>query len=87
MSQVDFAIKKDVLKSKGTVTFGLNDVFDKMRFRIETSGSNFAQQAERKRETRIATLTFNYRFGSGDFAQRRSKGKDNDFKNDEGGGF
>ena len=87
MSQVDFAIKKDVLKSKGTVTFGLNDVFDKMRFRIETSGSNFAQQAERKRETRIATLTFNYRFGSGDFAPRRTKGKDNDFKNDEGGGF
>lgn len=87
MSQVDFAIKKDVFKNKGTITFGVNDVFDQMRFRINTSGSDFSQQTERKRETRIATLTFNYRFGSNDFGQRRSKSKDNDYKNDDGGGF
>ncbi len=85
MSQVDFAIKKEVFKSKGTFTLSVSDLFDQMRFRISTAGSNFSQETERKRETRIATLTFNYRFGSGDFAQRRTKSKDNDYKNDDGG--
>lgn len=85
MSQVDFALKKELLKSKGTLTLGVTDVFDQMRFRINTSGSNFSQEAERKRETRIATLTFNYRFGSGDFSPRKSKPKESDYKNDEGG--
>jgi outer membrane receptor protein involved in Fe transport len=87
MSQVDFALKKEVLKNKGTITFGVTDLFDQMRFRINTSGSNFSQEATRKRETRIATLTFNYRFGSGDFAPRKNKAKENDYKNDDGGGF
>jgi outer membrane receptor protein involved in Fe transport len=85
MSQVDFALKKDVLKNKGTITFGVTDLFDQMRFRINTSGSNFSQVTERKRETRIATITFNYRFGSGDFAPRKNKAKENDYKNDDGG--
>jgi len=85
MSQVDFAVKKDVLKNKGTITFGVTDLFDQMRFRINTSGSNFSQETQRKRETRIATITFNYRFGSGDFAPRKNKAKENDYKNDDGG--
>jgi outer membrane receptor protein involved in Fe transport len=85
MSQVDFALKKEVLKSKGTITFGVTDIFDQMRFRINTSGSNFEQEAERKRETRIATLTFNYRFGSGDFAPRKNKTKESEYKSDDGG--
>jgi iron complex outermembrane receptor protein len=85
MSQVDFALKKEVFKNKGTFTLSVTDIFDQMRFRINTSGSDFSQEAERKRETRIATLTFNYRFGSGDFAQRRTKNKENDYKNDDGG--
>lgn len=85
MSQVDFALKKDVFKNKGTFTLSVTDIFDQMRFRINTSGSNFSQEVERKRETRVATLTFNYRFGSGDFAQRRTRNKENDYKNDEGG--
>ena len=85
MSQVDLALKKDVLKNKGTITFGVTDLFDQMRFRINTSGSNFSQVTERKRETRIATITFNYRFGSGDFAPRKNKAKENDYKNDDGG--
>ena len=87
MSQVDFALKKDVFKNKGTFTLGVTDIFDQMRFRINTSGSNFSQETERKRETRIATLTFNYRFGSGDFAPRKNKAKENDYKSDDGGGF
>lgn len=87
MSQIDFALKKDVLKGKGTLTLGVSDVMDEMRFRVSTSGSNFSQQVERKRETRIATLTFNYRFGSGEAAPRRNKSRDNDYKNEEGGGF
>jgi outer membrane receptor protein involved in Fe transport len=85
MSQVDFALKKDVFKNKGTFTLSVTDIFDQMRFRINTSGSNFSQEVERKRETRVATFTFNYRFGSGDFAQRRTRNKENDYKNDEGG--
>lgn len=85
MSQVDFALKKEILKNKGTLTLGVTDIFDQMRFRINTSGSNFSQSAERKRETRIATFTFNYRFGSGDFAPKRNKPKDSDYKNDDGG--
>jgi outer membrane receptor protein involved in Fe transport len=85
MSQVDFALKKEVLKSKGTITFGVTDIFDQMRFRINTSGGNFEQEAERKRETRIATLTFNYRFGSGDFAPRKNKTKESEYKSDDGG--
>jgi hypothetical protein len=87
MSQVDIAIKKEVFKSKGTLTLGVTDIFDKMRFRMNSSGSNFNQEAERKRETRIATLSFNYKFGSGDFAPRKTKSKESDYKNDDGGGF
>jgi outer membrane receptor protein involved in Fe transport len=87
MSQVDIAIKKEVFKSKGTITLGVTDIFDKMRFRMSSFGSNFNQEAERKRETRIATLSFNYKFGSGDFAPRKTKNKESDYKNDDGGGF
>ncbi|MCZ2248680.1 MAG: TonB-dependent receptor family protein [Bacteroidia bacterium] len=86
-SMVNLAVKKDILNNRGNLTLNVNDIFDKMSFRTFASGEGFTQENTFKRETRIVTLTFSYRFGSGDFSTRKQKARDNEFNNDDGGGF
>jgi len=60
---IDMGIKKDVLKAKGIVTLNISDVFNTRNNYSTAFGSDFSTHIFRKRETRILTLMFTYKFG------------------------
>lgn len=70
---IDAALKKKVLKGKGSLTLRVSDIFDKRQFAVATEGDNFNQQSTRKRESRIGYLSFSYRFGSLDGKRGRGR--------------
>jgi outer membrane receptor protein involved in Fe transport len=82
---MDFGIKKELFKN---ASLGLNitDLTNSRKMYMTASGTNFSQTMEHKRESRIATLTFTYRFGKMSETGkkgRQNKGGGNEF---EGGG-
>lgn len=60
---LDIGCKKDIFKSKGSISLNVTDIFDTRQFIFITETPTFNQNNERKRESRIATITFAYRFG------------------------
>ena len=78
------AIKKDILNNKGTIGFRVSDIFNQLKYSSETSGPGFVQDMTRVRDSRIAFLTFSYRFGSdgNDKPKKREKQKDDEENND-----
>ncbi|MBA3971639.1 MAG: TonB-dependent receptor [Bacteroidetes bacterium] len=81
---MDFGIKKEIFKN---ASLGLNitDLTNARRMAFEASGNNFYQTMERRRESRIATLTFTYRFGK--LSETGKKGRQNKGGGEfEGGG-
>ncbi|HTN06082.1 outer membrane beta-barrel family protein [Agriterribacter sp.] len=66
---VDFAIRKDLLKNnRGTITFGINDVFNTRRWGTIYDTENFYQDAYRRWNVRNFRLSFSYKFGKADFS-------------------
>jgi outer membrane receptor protein involved in Fe transport len=60
---VNIGLKKDVLKGKGTFTISASDIFNTMKFEIQSNSSNLIADSWRKRESRIVYAGFTYRFG------------------------
>ena len=60
----ELAMKKEVLKNKGTITFRLNDIFNTQEFNITQTAENFNAENHRKRQSRMAFIGFSYRFGN-----------------------
>ncbi|MPR34301.1 TonB-dependent receptor domain-containing protein [Salmonirosea aquatica] len=60
---VDVGVKKEVLKGRGAISLRVSDIFNTLRFRINTYGEGFTSYTSAKRESRIAFLGFTYRFG------------------------
>jgi len=89
MYGINVGIKRDILKEKGTISLNVSDIFDTREFRMRTSGvvangEVFSQLNDRKRETRIATLTFTYKFGRlQDRKRQESEGRDRSQDGDE----
>lgn len=83
---MDFGIKKEIFKN-ASLGFNITDLTNARKMAFEASGENFYQTMERKRESRIATLTFTYRFGkiseTGKKGRQNKNGGGNEF---EGGG-
>ncbi len=77
----DLALKKGVLKEKGTIGLRLSDVFNTREFNFNTSGENFSQSGRRKRESQNLYFTFSYNFGK--LEKRKKKGG----RNSGGEGF
>jgi outer membrane receptor for ferrienterochelin and colicin len=75
----DISIKKDVLKKRGSLVLGLSDLFDTRQFAIDTFFENITQDVIRKRESRILTLGFNYKFGNAENTQRRKSNVGEEF--------
>lgn len=66
---VDFAIRKDFLKKdKGTLTFGINDVFNTNRWGTIYDTDDFYQDSYRRWNVRSFRLTFSYKFGDAEFS-------------------
>ncbi|HZF99635.1 MAG TPA: outer membrane beta-barrel family protein, partial [Chitinophagales bacterium] len=83
MYWLDLSLRKDLWKQKATLTLGLSDVFDTRRFRVETNTVGVIQNWERKRESRILTAGFTYKFGKQFGQQPRKRGHE---RSDEFGG-
>jgi outer membrane cobalamin receptor len=81
---IDLALKKDVLKGKGSVTINAQDIFFSRIFGFEQDQPNFQQDFWRRRESRVVTISFNYRFGSSENWNNRKKGRGG---SQEGGGM
>lgn len=70
----DLALKKSILKEKGSLGLRVSDMFDSREFNFETSGVNFAQKSRRKRESRNVYLSFSYNFGKLENKKKRNRG-------------
>jgi len=82
----DVAIKKDIFNKKGSIGLRVSDIFDQIKYSSETSGPGFIQDMTRVRSSRVAFLTFSYRFGSDGSHNNKTttkKEKPKDENNDE----
>lgn len=77
---VDFAMRKDFLKNnKGTLTLGVNDVFNSQRWGTIYDTETFYQDSYRRWNVRNFRLTFSYKFGKADFSLlNKLRGHQND---------
>lgn len=80
----DAALKQNLFKGKGSLSLRVSDIFNTMEFNVLTDQEGIYSDSYRKRETRIGFLTFSYRFGTEDKAQRRQRREEN--QNPDGGG-
>ena len=64
MSGIDAGIKQEIWKGKGSLTLNVTDVFNQRKFYITNDTDIYTYEAFRKRESRVANLTFTYRFGT-----------------------
>lgn len=67
---VNAGVRKDILNNKATVSLNVSDIFNTGIFKMFTEDERFIQERIFNRETRIATLSFTYRFGG--FQERRN---------------
>lgn len=74
-----------VLKGKGNLTFRVNDIFQGMKFKFNSSVP-FTQNGQFNWESRTAYIGFNYRFGGGKNKAKQRRRRDNNEKQG-GGGF
>lgn len=63
MFLISGSIKQKLMGDRFSVSLRYNDILNTMGFRFETYGDNYAQQSERKWESRILMLTLEYNFG------------------------
>ena len=61
---MDFAVKKDLLKNKLSLTLRASDVFNTLKNRYTSWGSNFTADNWRKTETQVLYFSISYSFGS-----------------------
>ncbi|MBK0384120.1 TonB-dependent receptor [Pedobacter sp. SD-b] len=82
MLSVDGGIKQDVLKTKGSISFNIRDIFNTRKFGLVTNNGLFIQEWERSRIGRVFSFTFSYRFGQsnpdGKKQQKRPAQQDDD---------
>ena len=73
-TNVDIAMRKSFLKDNAaTITIRATDIFNTLRFALESKEPNVVQTMERKWESRQVWLTFSYNFGKLSQAQKRQQ--------------
>lgn len=68
----DLAVAFKVFSGRGTLNFKLTDIFDTRQFGVNITDTTLDRVFRRKRESRVASVNFIWRFGSQD-----NKGKSN----------
>ncbi len=63
IGQVSMGVKKDVLKSKGSVKLSVRDAFGPMKVRGNIDFQHTEASFRQYKDNRVATISFNYRFG------------------------
>jgi len=79
---VDIGVKKDILKNKASFSIACSDVFNTQQMNMILSDMNFYQEMIRKRESRVITFTFLYRFGQSDISTKKKGGKSSEGHNE-----
>jgi iron complex outermembrane receptor protein len=74
---VDAALRTDLMKGRAGLSLGLNDIFNTSSNSIDTNTPEFTQNYYKKKESRIATLTFFWRLGAVDNLRKRKNTDDN----------
>ncbi len=64
MLSVDAGLRYDVLKTKGSLSFNVRDIFNSRKFGLLTDNGLFIQDWERRRQGGVYNVTFSYRFGN-----------------------
>ncbi|MFT3979400.1 MAG: TonB-dependent receptor [Ferruginibacter sp.] len=85
ISQVVIAASRPVLKKKGTLKFSFRDIFHKNGMEGLSDFENSNEYFWVKRDSRVATLSFTYRFGKPFKTIRRNSGSATDEMNRVGG--
>ena len=79
---MDIAVKKEILKGKGALTFRLSDPFNTRDFEINIDRTSLEQYLRFKRESRIAYLGFSYSLRQ----EKRKRGGSRGQRGSGGGG-
>ncbi|MFL5764719.1 MAG: TonB-dependent receptor domain-containing protein [Bacteroidia bacterium] len=82
---MDLGLKKEIFRN-ATLSLNVTDLTNARKMYITASGANFTTEMERRRESRIATLTFSYRFGKLSETKRSNRQKPAGGGEFEGGG-
>lgn len=61
LATMDFAVSKDILKNKATITLNVVDIFNSRKYRSVIQGDDFYTVTNSQGRMRQANLTFNYR--------------------------
>jgi iron complex outermembrane recepter protein len=59
---MNIGLRRNIMNQRGTISLNLTDVFNSRNFSLVTENERFYQLREFTRESRIATLSFTYRF-------------------------
>ena len=74
-NKMDIAASVKIWKKQGTVSVRLTDVFNTLQYENSLEGLDFREISYRKSLTRVAYLSFSYRFEQGEKGQRRNRKK------------
>ncbi|TNE60039.1 MAG: TonB-dependent receptor [Bacteroidetes bacterium] len=84
MYHLDLAASMDILKSKGTLTLSVQDVFNTRRWRYITEGVDFYTEGDFQWRARQVNLTFSYRINR---SKEQRKDRDMEGGGENGGGM
>jgi len=83
----DFAMRKEFLKKKASVSFSINDIFNTRKFGTIYDTDDFYQDSYRRWNVRSFRVTFSYKFGNSDLNLfKRKNNSENNDDNDNGPG-
>ena len=67
-------VQKKILQSRGVIKFAWTDIFYTNYIRANVAFTNYKEYFDVKRDTRVATLSFTYKFGKTSVAGSRRRG-------------
>ncbi len=83
---INIGLQKKLLNNRATVKLSVNDIFYTNRSRATTVFNGYVESYDVRRETRVATVSFVYKFGKNTVpASRRRQGGADDIKQRAGG--
>jgi hypothetical protein len=67
-------VQKKMMQSRGVIKFAWTDIFYTNYIRANVAFTNYREYFDVKRDTRVATLSFTYKFGKTSVAGSRRRG-------------
>ncbi len=73
---IDMGLSKSLFNKKASLKFAVSDVFNMNKSRLTSAYPGLSYEVYQKNETRVARLSFSYRFGKNEIkpARRRATG-------------